>query len=95
MLYRLGAALHLAGDERRIEILEQARDALAGAGDPETAAEASLLLAEAWWFRGQRDPARKHLARAQELVSERDASPAAARVFAQLARHSVLGDENE
>jgi tetratricopeptide (TPR) repeat protein len=95
VLYRLGAALHLAGNERRIEILEQARDLLVAAGDPETAAEASLLLAEAWWFRGQRDPARKHLARAQELVSGRDASPAAARVFAQVARHSMLAGEDE
>lgn len=95
VLYRLGAALHLAGNERRIEILEEARDLLVAAGDPETAAEASLLLAEAWWFRGQRDPARKHLARAQELVSGRDASPAAARVFAQVARHSMIAGENE
>ncbi len=95
ILFRLGAALHLAGDERRIEILEQARDVLVAAGDPETAAEASLLLAEAWWFRGQRDHARQYLAGAQELVSERGASPAAARVFAQVARHSMLAGEDE
>jgi len=95
VLFRLGAALHLAGDERRIEILEEARDLLVAAGDPETAAEASLLLAEAWWLRGQRDRAREHLARAQELVSESGASPAAARVAAQVARNAMLGGEHE
>ena len=94
VLFRLGSALHLAGDERRIEILEEARDLLVAAGDPETAAEAVLLLAEAWWFRGQRDRAREQLAEAQALVAERGASPAAARVFAQVARHSMLGGED-
>lgn len=94
VLFRLGSALHLAGEERRIEILEQARDLLVAAGDLEKAAEASLLLAEAWWFRGLRDPAVAHLTRAQELVAGRAASPAAARVFAQLSRHRMLAGEN-
>lgn len=95
VLFRLGAALHLAGDERRIDALEEARDLLVAAGDPETAAEASLLLAEAWWFRGQRDLAMEHLGQAQELVHDREASPAAARVIAQVARYRMLAGESE
>ena len=95
VLFRLGAALHLAGGERRVEILEQARDLLVAAGDPEAAAEASLLLAEAWWFRGQRDRAMEHLEHARGLVRDRGSSAAAARVLAQVARYSMLGGRDE
>lgn len=95
VLFWLGAALHLAGDERRIEILEQAHDALVAAGDPETAAEASLLLAEAWWYCGQRDRAFEHLEHAREFVRDRGNSPAAARVLAQVGRYSMLAGSNE
>ncbi|MBA2240189.1 MAG: hypothetical protein H0W09_02925, partial [Solirubrobacterales bacterium] len=95
VLFRLGAAFHLADDERRIGTLERARDALLAAGDPESAAEASLLLADAWWVRGERDHSREHLARAQELVGGRRASPAAVRVLAQVGRYRMLADEQE
>ncbi|MEO5575011.1 MAG: AAA family ATPase [Gaiellaceae bacterium] len=95
ILFRLGAAFHLASDERRVETLEEARDALLAGGDCETAAEASLLLAESWWFQGERDRSREHLARAQELVGERAASPAAIRVLTQSGRYSMLADELE
>ena len=95
VLLRLGAAFHLASDERRIETLEEARDALVAGGDPESAAEASLLVAEAWWFRGERDPSREHLERAQELVRGRDASSAAVRVLAQVGRYRMLDDDPE
>ncbi|MBA2461619.1 MAG: AAA family ATPase, partial [Actinobacteria bacterium] len=95
VLFRLGAALHLASDERRIEILEEARDALVAAGDPESAAEASLLLAEAWWYRGERDRSREHLAQAQELLGERGASPAAIRVLAAVGLYRMLADETD
>ena len=95
LLFRLGHALHLAADERRIEILEEARDLLLAAGDPETAAEASALLAEAWWHRGQNDRHREHLERAEELVRGRGATPSAARVLAQVARYAMLAEENE
>jgi len=72
------------------EVLEEARDAHLAVGDPETAAEASALLAEAWWHRGQNDRAREHLDRALELVRGRGATPAAARVLAEAARYSTL-----
>ena len=96
VLFRLGSALHRAADERTIEALEQARDTHLELGDPETAAEASALLAEAWWHRGQNELAREHLDRSLELVRARGASPAAARVLAEAARYSMLsGDCDE
>ncbi|HUH15429.1 MAG TPA: AAA family ATPase [Gaiellaceae bacterium] len=96
VLFRLGAALHLAADERRTDVLARARDALLASGDPETAAEATALLAEACWFRGESDRHREELARAQDLVRGRPASAAAARVLAQASRYAMLaGDHDE
>ena len=52
LLFRRAHALHLAADERQLEALEVARDALLEAGDRDRAAEAQALLAHAWWYRG-------------------------------------------
>jgi predicted ATPase/class 3 adenylate cyclase len=90
VLFRLGAALHMAAEERRVPALEEARDALLAAGDEETAAEACALLAEAFWHRGQSVPHRAALEQAQELVRRREPSPAVARVLAQTARYAML-----
>jgi tetratricopeptide (TPR) repeat protein len=95
VLFRLGSALHLAADERRVERLEEARDALLAAGDPETAAEACAQLAQAWWHRGRNDPAREQLERAQELVRDRPASASAARVLVEASRQAMLSDDTE
>ena len=56
MLFSLGAALHRSGHEQRVERLEEARGALLAAGDPEKAAEACVLLAEAWVGSGPERP---------------------------------------
>jgi len=95
VLFRLGSALRRAGDERGVERLEEARDALLGAGDPETAAEACVLLATAWWDRGQHDRGREQLERAQELVRDRPASSSAAHVLLEASRYAMLSDETE
>jgi class 3 adenylate cyclase/tetratricopeptide (TPR) repeat protein len=95
VLFRLGAALHRSGDERRVARLEEARDALLAAEDPETAAEACTLLAEAWWDQGQNDRGREQLDRARELVRGRPASPSAARVLVEVSRYAMLADETE
>jgi tetratricopeptide (TPR) repeat protein len=96
VLFRLGAALLRSGGARRNEVLEEARDALLAAGDPEEAAEASALLAEAYWSMGEGGPHREALERAQKLVRDRGRSPAAARVLAQTARYAaVAGDRND
>ena len=95
ILFRAGAALHRAGDARRRERLEEARDALLATGDPETAAEACALLAEVWWDQGKNDLGREQLQRARELVEGRPASPAAARVLCEVSRYAMLADETE
>jgi tetratricopeptide (TPR) repeat protein len=94
-LFRLGVSLHRSVGEHRIERLEEARDALLAAGDPETAAEACVVLAEAWWDHGQTDRGREQLERGRELVAGRPASPAAARVLAEVSRYAMLADETE
>jgi len=95
VLFRLGAALHRSGDERKVARLEEARDALLAAADPETAAEACALLAEAWWDQGQSDRGREQLDRARELVRGRPRSRSAARVLVEVSRYAMLSDETE
>jgi class 3 adenylate cyclase/tetratricopeptide (TPR) repeat protein len=95
VLLRLGAALHVVGHERRVDVLEQARDLLAVGGELELAAEASLMLAEAWWLRGQRDRAIEHLDEARARVRGRGTTAAAARVLTQVARYAMLGGTDE
>jgi class 3 adenylate cyclase/tetratricopeptide (TPR) repeat protein len=95
VLFRLAAALHRSAGARRIERLEEARDALLAVGDPETAAEACALLAEAWWDHGQNDRGREQLERAQELIRDRPASPSAARVLLEVSRYAMLADKTE
>ena len=95
VLFSLGAALHRSGHERRVERLEEARDALLAAGDPEKAAEACVLLAEAWWDQGQNDRGRVRLERARELVRDRPASPSAERVLVEVSRYAMLADQTD
>ncbi|MDQ3382044.1 MAG: AAA family ATPase [Actinomycetota bacterium] len=95
VLFQLGAALRRAGDERGIPHLEEARDALLAAGDPETAAEACVLLARSWWDQGKNDRGREQLERARELVRDRPASVSAARVLLEVSRYAMLADETE
>jgi hypothetical protein len=95
LLFRRGEALDLAGDAARFEALEEAREALLARGDRERAAEAEVLLAHAWWYRGIRDRAFEHQQRAEDLVRDRPRSVATARVLAESARLRMLagGDE--
>ena len=95
LLYRWADALYLADDDRALEPLETARDALLRAGDEQTAAEAELSVSRIWWRRGQRDESFRHDTRAAELAGTRT-SQAAARVLAQLARaRMIAGDPGE
>jgi class 3 adenylate cyclase len=92
LLYRWADALYLAADDRALEALETARDALLEAGDQQTAAEAELSVSRIWWHRGQRDESFRHDARAAELAGT-TTSPATARVLAQLARARMIAGE--
>jgi class 3 adenylate cyclase/tetratricopeptide (TPR) repeat protein len=90
--YRWADALYLADDDRALEALETARDALLKAGDKQTAAESELSLSRIWWHRGQRDKSIGHTARAAELAGITP-SPAAARVLANVARTRMIAGE--
>jgi tetratricopeptide (TPR) repeat protein len=93
ILWRYGESLHLAGDERRGDVLEAACEALLEVGDDGTAAEAESLIAEMWWDHGQRDRAREHLEHARDLVADAAPSAAKARVLAGVARYLTLAED--
>jgi class 3 adenylate cyclase/tetratricopeptide (TPR) repeat protein len=95
VLFRYAAALHRSGDERRIDRMEEARDALIAGGDPDVAAEACVLLAEAWWDQGQNETGRAQLEQALELLRDRPASASAARVLCEVSRYAMLADETD
>ena len=90
LLYRLADALYIAANDRAEAALEEARDALLGTGDRETAGLAELALSRIWWHRGQSDRARDHETRAKELVGT-ERSLAAANVLAFIARTKTIG----
>lgn len=94
LLYRCADALYVAADERALDALERARDALLAADDRETAAEAEISLSRIWWHRGRRDDFSRHLERAAELAGA-EASPATARVLANVARTRSIGGDPE
>ncbi len=83
-------ALHLEAAEGQFEALEDAREALLRAGDPEGAAAAEAMLARAWWFRGVWDRARSSFDRAFALVPDGPPTAAKARVLAEVAAFRML-----
>jgi class 3 adenylate cyclase/tetratricopeptide (TPR) repeat protein len=93
VLFRRASALSLAGDDRALVALEEARDELLVAGDREAAAEAEVFLSRVWWHRGRHEEALLHLARAEELAGTTP-SPATARVLAVAARTRTIREEN-
>jgi class 3 adenylate cyclase/tetratricopeptide (TPR) repeat protein len=93
LLFRLALALGGAGEDDDGTALEQARSALAAAGDRARSAEAEARLGELWRHRGDRDRAFKHLGRAQDLIEEEPASAAKAYVLSALARSRMLAGE--
>jgi class 3 adenylate cyclase/tetratricopeptide (TPR) repeat protein len=95
LLLQLAQAQHLAGDDRREETLERARQALMSADDHEGAAEADAVLAEFWWHRGDAEGSHAHLERARVLVADVKPSVAKARVLSQLSRYEALAERSE
>ena len=92
-LLQLGIASHRSVHPNRIERLGEARDALLEADDEDAAADACVVLAEAWWDQGQNERGRTELERARTLVEGRAATPSAARVLVEVSRYSMLADE--
>jgi class 3 adenylate cyclase len=93
VLFRLGSSLNRSADERRVPILEAARDAYLAADDAEGAAEASLVLSEAFWHTGETGRAVESIDFARRLVGDRGSTPAAARVLAHSARTAMLSGQ--
>jgi len=95
LLFRLARARHVAGHELREQTLEEAREALLEVGRFERAAEVESLLAEVWWYRGNRDRADVHLDRARTMVEELPPSAAKAHVLSQVARYRALAGDDD
>ncbi|CAN5290608.1 hypothetical protein BH20ACT13_BH20ACT13_14830 [soil metagenome] len=95
LLFSLARALLIAGDERAIEALEKARDALVEAGDRETAAETEAFLAQVFWFRGRQTEVFPHVHAAEELIGGAQESPGVTRVLAWSGRYQMLAGELE
>jgi class 3 adenylate cyclase/tetratricopeptide (TPR) repeat protein len=93
VLFGYARALFGSGDEGGGDALERARGELLGAGDAEGAAEADSLLAEFWWYRGERRRVDEHLERAATIMKSRAPSPTKARVLSAISRFRMLGDE--
>jgi len=77
------------------ELLFEARDRLADAGDLEGAAWAEVLLARSLWSRGVVRRASEGYERAIELVSARPATPGKARVIVSASRSAMVGDRHQ
>jgi class 3 adenylate cyclase len=95
LLLGLATAKHEAGDDDRIEALEQARDALLAAGDRERASVAEGTLAEASWLAGGHGRVMGHVERALELADGLAPSVPLATVFARAARYLTLGGRTD
>jgi class 3 adenylate cyclase/tetratricopeptide (TPR) repeat protein len=95
LLFRRARSLHIAGDDRRTEALEEARNVLLDVGAVEQASEAEAFLAHGAWYRGDRDATERHFSRATSLVADRDPSASKARVLALSARARMLAGDHQ
>jgi class 3 adenylate cyclase/tetratricopeptide (TPR) repeat protein len=93
LLFKLGRTRVLAGDLDPT-LLSAACDELIACGEPETAAEAQISLAEVSWLRGDRDRSFGHVHRASELAEELEPSRATAYVVSSVSRFLMLVGEN-
>ena len=89
LLLPYGRALRWAEDRGENELAE-GRDLLIAAGDPGTAAEADLLLADIAVNRGHLQRASEHLDQASALVGDVEASRSKAYVLGHLARFRMM-----
>jgi class 3 adenylate cyclase/tetratricopeptide (TPR) repeat protein len=93
ILLKLGEVKHIRSWEGSEELAE-ARDGFIAVGDPESAAEAVLSIADNLWSRGQGEEARLHLEQARSLVAGRPPSRTQAFVLEQASRYAMLADRN-
>jgi class 3 adenylate cyclase len=94
LLLRKGRALYRHEYAGGAE-LEEARAGFLAAGDPETAAEAALMLADIAWSAGDGSRVNEHLADARALVAGRPPSRVHASVLSEVSRYDMLADRND
>jgi class 3 adenylate cyclase/tetratricopeptide (TPR) repeat protein len=94
LLFKLGEAKYFRSWQGREE-LEEARDGFIALGDVEAAAEATIMLADIAWSKGQGDEVRAQLEAARSLIRGRPASRTQAAVLCEVARYEMLADRNE
>src|SRR5439155_21127491 len=75
--------------------LEAARAGFVAADEPESAAEALLLLADIAWTQGRNDEAMAQLGDARALVAGRAPSRVQASILSEASRFDMLADRNE
>ena len=86
-------ALHALLDPKRFDLFADAIDALLASGDIDGVAEATVALAEAWWWAGERESSSECLERAAGFVREEISPMTRAIVLSQIARfHQLFGD---
>jgi tetratricopeptide (TPR) repeat protein len=95
LLLKLARTFLAMGDEQQQGALETARDAADRAQRHDLVAQAESLLAELWWYRGEREECDRHLERAHAAVQDLPPSPAKAHVLSQVSRYRMLADDDE
>jgi class 3 adenylate cyclase/tetratricopeptide (TPR) repeat protein len=95
LLLRLGRVAVRTESGGAADELEEARDGLLAAGDPEAAAEAEELLSTHFWLLGERDRSFECLERAVALVQDRPTSFRKAHILAALSRYQMLAGDTE
>ena len=94
LLLRLGKARWSAAAAGE-EIMKEARDRFAAAGDSAGEAEAEALLGEFYGNRGEREREGVHLARAAELIEGLPATASTAYILGHLASAAVMAGDAE
>jgi class 3 adenylate cyclase len=94
LLLKLGRIRYRQANQG-LEELTAARAMLVAAGDPESAAEAALALADLAWNAGNRDRVMSHLEDAQSLVAGRQPSRTQVFVLSEASRYDMLANRNE
>jgi tetratricopeptide (TPR) repeat protein len=95
LLFNYASVVNRIEHDGASELLEEARDALLAAGDPDTAAEAEVLLGEVFWNHGERDECFECLRRAEALLEGRPTTFAKANVVEIISRFQILAGEGE
>jgi class 3 adenylate cyclase/tetratricopeptide (TPR) repeat protein len=95
LLLRLGRVAVRTESGAAADELEEARDGLLAAGDPEASAEAEELLSTHFWLLGERDRSFECLERAVALVQDRPTSVRKAHILATLSRYHMLAGDTE